>query len=194
MLGQSDDSLASAGDQQTEQRRAGGEAEPAFEAEPVVPQENPVNPRLFLPIFLLLLSTGSVVSQARPAQSEADIKAAQEVLALEELWLQSQISNRPELAEPLMAEGFHATLADGSVIDREQDIASTPVKYLHSENRDVQTSVFGNTVIVRGGKRAKGLDADGKPFEVSYRFTDTWVKMPDGQWRCVATHMSPLQM
>jgi ketosteroid isomerase-like protein len=26
------------------------------------------------------------------------------------------------------------------------------------------------------------------------RFTDTWVKMPDGTWQCVAKHSSAIEM
>jgi len=26
------------------------------------------------------------------------------------------------------------------------------------------------------------------------RWTDTWVKMPNGKWQCVATQASPLKM
>jgi ketosteroid isomerase-like protein len=30
--------------------------------------------------------------------------------------------------------------------------------------------------------------------DVHERFTDTWVKMPDGKWQCVATHSSAIKM
>jgi ketosteroid isomerase-like protein len=30
--------------------------------------------------------------------------------------------------------------------------------------------------------------------DVHERFTDTWVKMPNGQWQCVASHGSPVKM
>lgn len=145
------------------------------------------------PLALLLTLTVTASAQGALPSSVADIRAAQEVLALEELWLQSEKTNRPELAEPLMAEDFHATGIDGRVIDKAQDIATTPVKYLSAENFDMQTSVFGTTVIVRGAHASKGLDATGKPFELSYRFTDTWVKMPNGRWLCVASHSSLLR-
>lgn len=143
-------------------------------------------------IFLLIASASS--THAAWAQDEAAIKAAKEVLALEEIWLQSERSNKPELAAPLMAEEFYATGIDGRVINRAQDIATTPQKYVSAENFDMQTSVFANTVIVRGGHKSKGVDSTGRPFEIRYRFTDTWVKMPNGKWQCVASHSSPLKM
>jgi hypothetical protein len=38
--------------------------------------------------------------------------------------------------------------------------------------------------------RATGTDASGKPLDAHERFTDTWVKMPNGKWQCVASHQS----
>jgi hypothetical protein len=31
------------------------------------------------------------------------------------------------------------------------------------------------------------VDPTGKPFDSRERFADTWVKMPDGKWQCVAS-------
>jgi ketosteroid isomerase-like protein len=45
-----------------------------------------------------------------------------------------------------------------------------------------------------GTFRAKGTDASGKPLDVNERFTDTWTKMADGKWQCVASHQSLIKM
>ena len=52
----------------------------------------------------------------------------------------------------------------------------------------------GDTAIAMGLIRAKGTDSSGKPFNTGWRYTDTWVKMPNGQWQCVASHSSPVGM
>jgi ketosteroid isomerase-like protein len=54
----------------------------------------------------------------------------------------------------------------------------------------VKVNVFGGTAIATGVFKGKGTDADGKSFDVNERFTDTWVKMPDGKWQCVASQSS----
>lgn len=36
--------------------------------------------------------------------------------------------------------------------------------------------------------KGKGTDGKGKPMDFTEQFTDTWVKMPKGQWQCVASH------
>jgi hypothetical protein len=56
----------------------------------------------------------------------------------------------------------------------------------------LKVTVFGDTAIATGDFKAKGTDASGKPL-ISERFTDTWVKMPNGQWQCVASHVSPIK-
>jgi ketosteroid isomerase-like protein len=59
---------------------------------------------------------------------------------------------------------------------------------------NVQVTVFGDTAIAIGGGKFKGTDSSGKPMDLHDRFTDTWVKMPDGKWQCVATHASAIKM
>jgi ketosteroid isomerase-like protein len=54
----------------------------------------------------------------------------------------------------------------------------------------VQVTVFGDTAIAIGGGKFKGTDSSGKPMDSHERFTDTWVKMPDGKWQCVAKRSS----
>ena len=49
------------------------------------------------------------------------------------------------------------------------------------------------TAIATGGFKGKGTDESGKPFETNERWTDTWVKMPDGKWQCVASHGSDIK-
>lgn len=35
---------------------------------------------------------------------------------------------------------------------------------------------------------------EGKPIDAQVRFTDTWVKMANGEWLCVATQDSLVKM
>jgi ketosteroid isomerase-like protein len=57
----------------------------------------------------------------------------------------------------------------------------------------LKVTVFGDAAIATGDFKAKGTDASGKPL-ANERFTDTWVKMPNGKWQCVASHVSPAKM
>jgi ketosteroid isomerase-like protein len=127
-----------------------------------------------------------------PAQKNAATEEA--VADLEQQWLKSQQTNNVALVEPLLAEGFTNTGSDGKVTDRAQSIADAKAsKYTAAEYNDVKVMVFGNTAIAIGNFRGKGTDPSGKPLDANERFTDTWVKMPNGKWQCVASHQSSVK-
>ena len=138
-----------------------------------------------------LLSLGSA-ARSQAQQTGATEKA---VAALEEQWLQSQKTNNPNLVAPLLADKFVNTSIEGKVSNKAETLANAKAtKYASADYEDVKVTVFGDTAIATGGFKAKGTDASGKPFDTNERFTDTWVKMPNGKWQCVATHESPLKM
>ena len=117
------------------------------------------------------------------------------VAALEQKWLQSQQTNNPDLVAPLLADKFIETTAEGEVMDKAGALAmSKAMKYSSAEYTDVKVTAFGNTAIATGGFKGKGTDAAGKPFDTNERWTDTWMKMPDGKWQCIATQATPVKM
>ena len=141
--------------------------------------------------LIVLISLGSAAwSQA---QSTGEIEKA--VTALEQQWLQSQKANNPDLVAPLLADKFVETSSDGKVMNKAEALAQAKAtKYVSAEYEDVKVTVFGDTAIATGGFKGKGTDASGKPMDVHERWTDTWVKMPNGKWQCVASHVSSIKM
>jgi ketosteroid isomerase-like protein len=136
-----------------------------------------------------LLSLGGVAwSQAQQTTGEAENAVA----ALENQWLESERTNKPDMAAALMADRFVATGTDGTVASKAEDLGGTPT-YTSADNYDLKVTVFGGTAIVTGTHKSKGTSKQGKPFDAKYRFTDTWVKMPGGKWQCVAVANSPLR-
>jgi len=139
----------------------------------------------------LLSLSGASLSHAQQT-SGATAKA---VTALENQWLQSQKTNNPDLVAPLLADSIVSTGSDGKVENKTQMLADAKGrKYTSAEYDDVQVMVYGNTAIATGGFKGKGTDPSGKPFDDHDRWTDTWMKMPDGKWQCIATHDSPVKM
>jgi ketosteroid isomerase-like protein len=117
------------------------------------------------------------------------------VAALEQQWLQSQKTNNPDLVAPLLADKFVSTSSEGKVSDKAKSLADAKAtKYDSVDYKDLKVTAFGNTAIATGDFIAKGTDPSGKPLDVHERFTDTWVKMPNGKWQCVASHGSPVRM
>ena len=140
-------------------------------------------------VGLLLLGSVSGLQAQKTNETE---KA---VAALEQQWLQSQKTNNPDLVAPLLADKFVNTSGDGKVTGKAETLATAKAnKYDSADYDDVKVTVFGDTAIATGGFTAKGTDASGKPFNTRERWTDTWVKMPNGKWQCVATHGSPITM
>lgn len=141
--------------------------------------------------LLGLLSLGSAaVSQAQQT-SGATEKA---VAVLEHQWLQSQKTNNPDLLAPLLADKFVATGSDGKVSDKAAALADAKATtWTSAEYLDEKVTVFGNTAIATGEFKGKGTDA-GKPIDEHDRYTDVWVKMPNGKWQCVSSQDSPVKM
>jgi ketosteroid isomerase-like protein len=145
--------------------------------------------RMLMWCLVGLLSLGSAaLSQAQTGATE---KA---VIALENQWLQSQKTNNPDLVAPLLADKFINTDTDGKVTSKVEMLATAKAtKYDSVEYEDVKVTVFGDMAIASGGFKGKGTEPSGKPMDVHVRWTDTWVKMPNGKWQCVASHGSTIK-
>lgn len=127
------------------------------------------------------------------AQKNASIEKT--IADLEQQWLKSQQTNNTAQLEPLLADGFTNTSSDGKVTNRAESMTEAKAtKYTSVDYLDLKIMVFGDAAIAIGNFRAKGTDASGKPLDVNERFTDTWTKMPNGKWQCVASHQSPIKM
>src|SRR6202521_1153598 len=139
--------------------------------------------------LLALLSLVSV------AGSQTGGSAEKAVAALEQQWLQGQKTNNPDLIAPLLADKIVVTEADGKVNDKAGTLAFyKKTKWDSAEYDDVKVTVFGDTAIATGGFKGKGTNAMGKPFDTNERWTDTWVKMPSGKWKRVASHPTPIKI
>jgi len=138
------------------------------------------------------LSLGcAVVAQAQQATGATE-KA---VAALEEKWVQAERANNAELITPLLGDKFVMVDQDGKIFNRTEAIADAKAtKFSSVEIEDLKVTVFGDTAIARGTYKSKGAGADGKAFDSHSRWTDTWVKMPNGKWQCVASHGSRVTM
>ena len=140
-------------------------------------------------LALVLLAT------ANWSQTQKNAGTEKAVADLEQQWLKSQRTNNVELEEPLLADGFTNTSSGGKVTNRAEAIAEAKAtKYTSVDYTDLKVMVFGDTAIAIGNFRGKGTDPSGKPLDANERFTDTWAKMANGKWECVASHQSPIKM
>lgn len=138
----------------------------------------------------LLCLVSAAWSQGKPAGG-----TEKAIAALEQKWLEAQKASNPDILAPLLADKFVDTSADGKVMDKAETLATTKKTKWESAGYDhLKVTVFGNTAIATGSFKGKGTDESGKALDVHEQWTDTWVKMPNGQWQCVASHGSPVKM
>jgi ketosteroid isomerase-like protein len=135
-------------------------------------------------LFGSMFVVSAVWSQANSAGG-----TEQAIAALEQQWLKSQQTNNPDLLAPLLADKFVGTSSEGKVTTTKAEALAEAKseKWTSADYIDVKVAVYGDAAIATGGFKGKGTDASGKPVDATDRFTDTWVKMPNGKWQCVAS-------
>jgi ketosteroid isomerase-like protein len=125
---------------------------------------------------------------AGKAQSEAGDET--KIIALENLWNQTQQNHDATAMEKMLDDDFVLTDYDGSVIGKAaflESIRETAVHLTLEVSSDMKLHPHGNTVVVTGATREKGTH-NGKAFEHTGRFTDTWMKK-QGRWLCIASQL-----
>jgi ketosteroid isomerase-like protein len=142
--------------------------------------------------LLGLLTLGGIAwSQAQQTGGEPE----KTITALENRWLQSYKTNNPDLIAPMLADKFVSTGSEGKLMTKAESLAEAKAtKNTSADYENVQVTVFGDAAIATGGYKGKGTDGSGKPFDVHLQWTDTWVKMPNGKWQCVASQDTPIKM
>jgi len=120
---------------------------------------------------------------AQAVQSDQDV-----LYGLETEWARAFLEQDSEFVATLLHEDFVAVYADGSLGDRERELAE-----VSGFNRQVDSSrfddfvarVYGNTAVVTFVHVTVG-PVQGVPTEISHRYIDVWV-LRDGKWLCVAS-------
>ncbi len=139
-----------------------------------------------LTVASLILATG-VLSFA---QSSID----KTLMDLEDQWVKAALASKGEALAPLLAADFVSVQSDGRTATKAEYVAMTNKgKWQVSEVSDMKVQVHGNAAVVTGMWTGKGTDGMGKAVDAKERFADTWVKMPDGKWQCVASASAPMK-
>ena len=110
---------------------------------------------------------------------------------LERQWAEAQKVGNAAVVDPMLADSFINTDADGETYGKAQLLSNLKGgKWDVNGISDVKVKVYGDAAVATGGWRGKGVDGDGTHMDRSERWTDTWVKMKDGKWRCVASQQT----
>ncbi|HXZ31113.1 MAG TPA: nuclear transport factor 2 family protein [Terriglobales bacterium] len=144
----------------------------------------------------LSLCCGLLLAAGMLAQSANDDSRSREnqLIALEHLWNEAQVSRDAKALAGMIGDKFVNTEWDGQVTERGKflaDIADPRFKITALNIQDVKVILYKDAAVVAGIYHTKGT-YQGKPYEHTGRFTDTWV-LQDAKWQCVASHTSLLQ-
>jgi ketosteroid isomerase-like protein len=137
--------------------------------------------------------------EASPAAAKAPAKKMSVEAALkdnENRWEASYAAHDVSVAQTLVANDFVGVYWDGKVMGRSAllgEIKKDKDTYKSAMNEKLAVHSYGPSMaVVVGTAREKGTGKDGKAFDRTFRFTDTWVER-NGQWQCVASQVMKLK-
>jgi len=132
-------------------------------------------------------------------QSEAahDKKAMEaQVLKMGLAYNKMLTENDAAAVEKILADEFYYTTDKGKFLNKAEELANykeRQAKITLTETIDQKVRVIGNNAAVETGIfHIKGIEKDGKPFEIMDRYTTTWV-WRDLRWQIVADHTSKIE-
>ena len=143
---------------------------------------------------VVALSLASAPAQGAPkaGNTQAGGTVAQALMDLENQWAKASLAGNADALAPLLAENFVALDSDGTMRTKAETLARTKAaKWTTNEIGDLKVIVHGDAAVVTGSWTGKGTDGAGKAVDAKERWADTWVKMSNGKWQCVASASAP---
>jgi len=142
--------------------------------------------------FTLVLTSMAIQAQMSDKMGGGVEKA---IAGMEQQWTVAGRMSNPDGVAPLLADNFTNLMSDGTMTNKAQTLAQIKgSKWEINEISDVNVTAFGNTAIATGAWRGKGTDPKGKAIDAHERWVDTWMKMPNGKWQCIASAGAPVKM
>jgi ketosteroid isomerase-like protein len=111
---------------------------------------------------------------------------------MESRWEAAYGTHNVAVAQSMLADDFLGVYWDGRIM-KKSNVVSEMKKdkdtYKSAVNERMTVRQYGRGVaVVIGTAHEKGTAKDGKAFDRSFRYTDTWVER-NGRWQCVASHV-----
>ncbi len=139
-------------------------------------------------------STAAKPAAAAPSGKKMSVEAA--LKDNENRWEASYPAHDVSVAQSLVANDFAGVYWDGKVMSKSgviSEIKKDKDTYKSATNEKLAVHTYGpNVAVVVGTAREKGTGKEGKAFDRTFRFTDTWM-LRNGQWQCVASQVMKLK-
>ena len=136
--------------------------------------------------FVRMMLVGSILTFVPFVVSGNSTDDAKTVAALDTEYQAAVKNNDAATMDRILADDFVEVTGSGNVYtkaDLIQMAQTRRVQYEHQEDSDQTVKVWGDTAVVTAKLWEKGAN-DGKPFDYTVRFSDTYVRTPSG-WRYV---------
>lgn len=142
-------------------------------------------------------TTTTAAKPAAPATAAAATSGKKmTVRDMEEKWEASVPSHDFSTVQGYVASDFVGISSQGKFVDKGAflaDFKKDKDTYKSAKNEKLNVKNFGpNLTVVTGRAREKGTTKDGKPFDRTFLFTDTWM-LRGGQWQCVASQIAKIK-
>jgi ketosteroid isomerase-like protein len=139
-------------------------------------------------VLVSAVLVGLIAAYAKAPHADDDEKT---VAALDTQYQAAVEKNDAVTMDRILADDFVLVMGSGKTqgkADLLQEARSGKTIYEHQDDTLKTVRVWGNTAVVTARLRAKGTE-DGKPFEYTLWFSDTYVRTPAG-WRYVFAQAS----
>lgn len=117
--------------------------------------------------------------------------AAGVIKAFEKEWESAMVQHDTTVIERLVADDFIGVSSTGKIggkLTLLHESKRDKNFYKSASARQLSVHTFGpHVAVVLGITREIGTDGAGRPFDRSFRFTDTWMER-GGKWQCIAAH------
>src|ERR1043166_6377180 len=140
-------------------------------------------------------ATAAKPAAAAPAGSKAMGKNMS-VKDMENAWEASVAKHDYATVEGFLAADFAGVSSKNKFVGRSDVLADAKRDndtYKSAKNEKLNVKMYGNNVaVVTGRAREVGNSKDGKAFDRTFLFTDTWM-MRGGKWQCIASQISKIK-
>jgi ketosteroid isomerase-like protein len=146
--------------------------------------------RRILVVFVLLAMAVAVAGAQEKANASprAGGDVAQTITSLENQWAKDSTAGNAAGVGALLADDFVNLDSDGTSYGKTETLERVKkAKWETNAVSDIKVTTHGNTAIATGVWKGKGTSGSGKAVDSDERWVDTWVKMANGKWLCVAT-------
>ena len=120
------------------------------------------------------------------AQAATATNVENEIAELDTAYQKAVETNDDVTMDRILADDFILVTGKGRVFTKNdllEEARSGRLVYEYQDDSEQTVRVWGDTAVITALLRAKGTD-DGKPFDYTLWFSDTYVRFPGG-WRYV---------